>query len=91
MVDPLSTGSLAQMFGIPAWALMIILVWSLFWKALALCKSARLNQPIWFIIMLLINTFGILEIFYIFLFSEIKFANGNNNPKRKANKSKGRR
>jgi hypothetical protein len=79
------------MFGIPAWALMVILVWALFWKALALWKSARLNQPIWFIIMLLINTFGILEILYIFLFSEIKFAKGNNNPKRKANKPKRKR
>lgn len=88
MVDPLSTTSLAQMFGVPVWALMVILIWSLFWKAMALWKSARLNQPIWFIIMLLINTFGILEILYVFLFSEINFAKGNKIKAKRSNRRK---
>ena len=50
---------------------LIISIWSLIWKALALWKSARKNQVIWFIALLLINTVGILEILYIFVFSKI--------------------
>jgi len=59
--------------GIPVWALILVLVWTGIWKAIALWKSARLNQPIWFIVLLLVNTIGILEILYIFLFSTMKF------------------
>jgi len=58
--------------GIPTWLLIIAVVWSLFWKGLALWKSARKEQPVWFVILLLVNTLGILEILYIFLFSQIK-------------------
>ena len=57
--------------GLPLWVIILALTWSLFWKALAMWKSARLNQPIWFIIILIVNTLGILEILYIFLFSKI--------------------
>ncbi|MBU1136661.1 MAG: hypothetical protein KJ559_04085 [Nanoarchaeota archaeon] len=59
--------------GIPVWILMIVIVWSLAWKGLALWKSARRKSPIWFVILLVVNTIGILEILYIFLFSELKF------------------
>lgn len=52
---------------------MIVIVWSLAWKGLALWKSARRKSPIWFVILLVVNTIGILEILYIFLFSELKF------------------
>ena len=48
---------------------MILLVWALAWKGFALWKSAKLNQKYWFIAMLVINTMGILEILYIFVFS----------------------
>lgn len=58
--------------GIPAWAIVIGLVWILVWKGFALWKSARLNQPIWFIVLLVINTLGILEIVYIYIFSKLK-------------------
>jgi hypothetical protein len=43
------------------------LIWSLIWKGFALWKSAELRQKYWFIALLIINTFGILEIIYIFL------------------------
>ena len=50
----------------------ILAVWSLVWKGIALWKSARNNQPIWYVVMLLVNTVGILEIIYIFFFSNKK-------------------
>ncbi len=42
-----------------------LLVWSFFWKGLALWRSARMNQLGWFIALLVINTAGILEIIYL--------------------------
>ncbi|MFH1430853.1 MAG: DUF5652 family protein [Nanoarchaeota archaeon] len=65
--------SMNSLTGIPVWILMIVIVWSLAWKGLALWKSARRKSPIWFVILLVVNTIGILEILYIFLFSELKF------------------
>ncbi len=47
-----------------------VFIWSLAWKGIALWKSARLNKMWWFIPLLVINTMGILEILYIFIFSE---------------------
>jgi len=52
--------------------LAIAQIWSLIWKGLALWKSAKKHQPIWFVVLLVMNTLGILEILYIFLFSEMK-------------------
>lgn len=45
-------------------------LWSAFWAALALWKAARNNSKIWFIILLLVHTLGILDILYIFVFSK---------------------
>ena len=58
--------------GIPLWGFLIFIIWSYTWKLLALWKSARKNSPVWFIILALVNTAGILEILYLFVFSEIK-------------------
>ena len=51
--------------------LTIIGLWSLVWKGLALWKSSKRNQLVWFVVLLVINTAGILEILYIFVFSEL--------------------
>ena len=47
-----------------------VVIWTLPWKIYALWKAARNSQPYWFIAMLFLNTFAVLEIFYIFRFSE---------------------
>ncbi len=47
-----------------------IYLWSLFWKAVALWKSARSNDKVWFVVFLFVNTLGLLEILYIFHFSK---------------------
>lgn len=52
------------------WLLPFLIVWSLTWKGLALWRAARLKQVGWFIALLLINTLGILEIVYLYMFSE---------------------
>jgi hypothetical protein len=62
----------------------IVLLWSLFWKGLALWHSGRKGNARWFILLLLVNTLGILEIIYLFgvlklKFSEL-FSTGKSNP-----------
>lgn len=51
--------------------LAIVSIWSLVWKGFALWKSAKKNSMIWFIVLLVVNLFGILEILYIFVFSKM--------------------
>lgn len=53
----------------------ILIIWSVIWKGLALWKAAHLNQKYWFVALLVINTLGILEILYIYIFSEKARAN----------------
>jgi len=63
--------ALTQTFGL--W-LFFIVVWSLFWKGLALWHAGRRGQPWWFVIMLIVNTVGILEIIYLFLVLKLKLS-----------------
>jgi hypothetical protein len=51
---------------------LALIVWTLIWKGLALWRSARLNDRWWFLAILIINTLGLLEIFYLFVFSKKK-------------------
>jgi len=51
---------------------LVLLVWSIFWKGVALWHSARRGENIWFMAILIVNTVGILEIIYLFLFAKIK-------------------
>lgn len=66
-------GQLSTQIGVAVWLLVIIFIWSAVWKLLALWKSARKGSPVWFILLAIINTVGILEILYIYVFSEINF------------------
>ena len=51
---------------------LLAVVWSIFWKGIALWNAAKRGENWWFIALLVINTFGILEIFYIFFVAKIK-------------------
>jgi len=52
--------------------LLLIAVWTLFWKGLALWQAAKNDQRNWFIAILIINTLGILEIIYLQWFAKKK-------------------
>lgn len=51
---------------------VIALVWSGVWKAIALWKSARHSQLVWFVVFCIVNTLGILEIIYLAFFQPKK-------------------
>lgn len=57
------------LFGLGAFVLsgfLLLLVWSVFWKGWALWLAARRGDRLWFVLLLVINTVGVLEIIYIF-------------------------
>jgi len=57
--------SLVGPFGFFFWPL---LVWSLVWKGMALWHAARKGETYWFVALLIVNTAGILEILYLYVF-----------------------
>lgn len=60
------------------WLIILLIVWTLFWKGVALWRSARRQEKWWFIVLLLVNTLALLEILYIFVFSRNKKKIENN-------------
>ena len=55
----------------PAWALVIFLliaIWDLVWRSIALWHSARHTQKKWFVCLVIFNTLGLLPIIYLLWF-----------------------
>ncbi len=50
--------------------LLFYFLWSLFWKGIALWRAAHFKQRNWFIVMMIVNTVGILELTYLFRFAK---------------------
>ncbi|MDP2630120.1 MAG: DUF5652 family protein [Candidatus Uhrbacteria bacterium] len=59
-----------QFFLNNAWILALLVLWSIPWKGVALWKAARSGSKPWFVVLLVVNTLGILEIIYIFAISK---------------------
>lgn len=45
---------------------LLMVLWVLPWKGYALWTAARTRNKIWFVILIIFNTFGLLDIFYLF-------------------------
>ena len=54
--------------------LALAVVWSLVWKGWALWLAARRGEKVWFLVLLILNTVGILDIIYIFAIAKQKDA-----------------
>lgn len=68
--------------------IVLLVIWSLLWKGLALWKSARNDQRYWFVALLITNTAGILELLYLFVFAKQKLVLVSEAPKKKQAKAK---
>jgi len=55
---------------VSVWLFAVLFAWSIAWKGAALWRAARNNQSYWFIALILVNTVGILEILYIYVFAK---------------------
>ena len=52
--------------------LLPLIIWETIWKAFGLWHSARDNKKVWFILILILNTMGILPMVYLFLIRKRK-------------------
>ncbi len=43
----------------------VLLIWSLVWKGLALWRASERKDKLWFVILLVLNTAGVVEIIYL--------------------------
>ena len=50
----------------------LVIIWTLFWKGLALWHSVKRGDKKWFIAILILNSFGIIELIYLFFVIKIK-------------------
>ena len=55
------------------WVLILLVLWTLPWKGVALWRAARLQDQKWFLLILIVNTLAILDIIYIFAISKKKY------------------
>lgn len=52
--------------------IVFIILWSAVWKGIALWKCGRNNQLVWFVVLFILNTAGILPIIYLVFFQKKK-------------------
>ncbi|MGD0284066.1 MAG: DUF5652 family protein [Candidatus Saccharimonadales bacterium] len=50
--------------------ILLLAIWELIWKGFALWRAGKNSNLGWFIVILILNTAGILEILYLFVFSK---------------------
>jgi len=56
--------------------IFLLLLWTLPWKGAALWRAARRGSGWWFVALLIVQTLGILEILYLFVFSRDRETDG---------------
>ena len=61
-------GGLAAVIATPF--ILLALVWTLCWKFQALWYAAKHDHKKWFVVLLVVNTLGILEILYLYVFAK---------------------
>ena len=54
--------------------IVVVLLWSLVWKGFALWRAASRGEKVWFVVFLVVNTLGILEIVYLFFVTRAKLS-----------------
>jgi hypothetical protein len=52
--------------GIGLIIMILLIIWSMVWKGLALWRAARNGHTGWYIVLLIVNTVGLLDIIYYF-------------------------
>jgi len=58
----------------PLLVLVLIVIWTLFWKGYAVWTAVKNNHKGWFVAVLILNTCGILEIIYLFAVAKKKWS-----------------
>lgn len=61
-----------QMNGFQMGLFVLIVIWTIFWKGIALWHAVKRGEKKWFVFILVLNTFSILELIYLFYIVKIK-------------------
>lgn len=68
-MNPPQLSQMAQSLGISETNLIIVLalliLWSLYWKGRALWMAAQRADKVWFVVLLVLNSLGILDLMYV--------------------------
>ena len=51
--------------GLGSVLLVAVLIWSVVWKGLALWRAAKRGDKVWYIVILVVNLLGLVEIIYL--------------------------
>lgn len=70
MLSELQSVIVPQLSPTTSIVVLLVMLWTIPWKGVALWKSAKNGHKWWFIALLVVNTLAILEILYIFVFSK---------------------
>jgi hypothetical protein len=57
-------------FTIPKEVLIFLVIWTIFWRGIAMWKAARKKQWVWFAAIYLLETVGILPMIYLKFFQK---------------------
>jgi hypothetical protein len=60
-------------------AIGFLIVWELIWKGLALWRAAVLGDKLWYVLILILNTVGILPIIYLIVTRDKKHEQATRN------------
>jgi len=52
--------------------LIVLIIWEAIWKGIGMWKAGRNNQMVWFVLIFILNTAGILPILYLAFFQKKK-------------------
>ena len=52
--------------------IFLLIIWEAFWKGVALWKSAKRSDLVWFVAIFLINFFGLIPLFYLWKTKQLK-------------------
>jgi hypothetical protein len=72
-------------------AIVVVSLWTLVWKMVALYTAGKTRQKGWFIALFLINTVGVLEILYIGFFAKSEARDAKRRNYRRSTRVHGRR
>jgi methionyl-tRNA synthetase len=75
----------SSVMGWVRWSIIPLLLWSLVWKGMALWHAGRRDEKPWFILLLIVNTMGILEIVYLVFVAKL-FASKKHPPTKRKRK-----
>lgn len=59
--------------------LLFIIIWDTVWKLISMWKASKRNSKIWFVVLAIVNSLGILPILYL-IFARTKKEKPNYNP-----------